>query len=70
MEQCPKCGSQEIDYGVIKLEDGIMEIKYHSHKKKFLKTGTNVAANVCLSCGYTELYSHLKHLKQTVKDQS
>ena len=70
MEQCPKCESTKIDFGVIKMEDGIMEIKYHSHKKKFLKTGAYIAANVCLNCGYTELYSHLKHLKQTIKDHS
>ena len=68
MKKCPKCGNQDIDDGSINVENGIIEIRYRSKRKKILKAQSRIIPFVCLKCGYTELYTVVKHLKERMKE--
>ena len=70
MKKCPKCGNLDIDDGSLNVQDGLFEIGYRSKRKKILRAHSRIIPFVCLKCGYTELYTVVKHLKKRIKDES
>jgi len=46
-----------------------MNNNYHSNNKKRFRSGADLDAFVCINCGYTELYSDVEHIKQTLKSR-
>lgn len=67
MIQCPKCASQDIDLGIIRERNGIIEIGYHSNNDQLFKNDQIINAYVCINCGYTEFYTNTEHFKKTLK---
>jgi predicted nucleic-acid-binding Zn-ribbon protein len=53
LEKCPKCGSTEIDTGIL---TGNRRLGYASFKVKIQLHKDNVRTKVCMNCGYTEIY--------------
>jgi len=58
MDTCPKCGSTNIDHGVI-VSAG--KISYRSSKQRLPFVNPNTITYACLNCGYTETYVDLKY---------
>jgi predicted nucleic-acid-binding Zn-ribbon protein len=63
-KKCPKCGSENLDRGRI----GPGVVGYTSHNQRFLSNPVGpIDAEVCLDCGYTELYVNVEKLKEKLK---
>jgi len=64
--KCPKCGSDNLDRGHMSTTYGIWG--YRSDKQRFLSFPINdIEAQVCLDCGYIELYVNAEKLKKKLK---
>lgn len=62
--RCPKCGSKNVDKGNI----GGVGFGYKSNKQGFFSEPVKeFEANVCLDCGYTEMYINIKKLNRKLK---
>ena len=63
-EKCSKCGSENIDEGVA----GGFAFGYKSNKQGlFSDPIREFKAQVCLDCGFTEMYANLEKLKRKLK---
>ena len=72
MEKCFRCGSENLDFGLIATEGVILSdhhitICYESANKKLFRAKTPLDANVCLDCGHVEMVIDRKHLKKRIK---
>jgi len=57
MEQCPKCGSSNIEDGHVTASQRVF---YYPNSAKMFTKGAPVSARTCNDCGYMELYKKLK----------
>jgi predicted nucleic-acid-binding Zn-ribbon protein len=63
-ENCSKCGSKNIDWG----SNGGIGFGYKSHSQGlFSEPVKEFKANICLDCGYLELYINVEKLKGKLK---
>ena len=63
-KKCPKCCSENIDEGNI----GSGLFGYKSNKQGFFSEPVKkFEAQVCLDCGYTEMYINIEKVKRKVK---
>ncbi len=58
-EKCPKCGSDQIARGGRIVEEGQVRLRFLTHKRLFFPgpVFSEISANVCVDCGYIELYA-------------
>lgn len=64
-QNCPKCGG-EMDQGTVSESEGV---KYVSGRQKGMFKVVTLAkrAQVCLTCGYIELYLDVEELKKRIQ---
>ena len=63
-EKCSKCGSENVDEGVV----AGFAFGYKSHKQGFFSEPIReFKAQVCLDCGFTEMYANVEKLKRKLK---
>jgi predicted nucleic-acid-binding Zn-ribbon protein len=68
MKECAKCGSKKVDHGAMQINRSPgMYVAFESGKKRLFGGETIIHAYVCLSCGYTELYTSPENIKKTMK---
>jgi len=64
---CPKCGSANLDRGRVGTKGEAIALGYVSDRHKLLSYPESIKAEVCLDCGYTELYIDIENLKRKLK---
>ncbi len=64
-QNCPKCGG-EMDQGAVSTSEGV---RYISNRQSGLLKAVTPArrAQVCLSCGYIELYLDADELRKRIQ---
>jgi len=69
MEECPKCGSTDIDEGKNSTAPSVGTVNYSSNaQKSFLWVDGQIKIYLCLNCGYLEYYvKNFEQLKKKIK---
>ncbi|MCK5560350.1 MAG: hypothetical protein KAJ51_07135 [Thermoplasmata archaeon] len=69
MNECPKCGKQEIwEFGkIVSGSIGGIEINFVPEHKKLTTLPPRVYSYACKNCGYLESYIDPKELKKILK---
>ena len=69
---CPICKAQDWDRGYVdtsadSIKGLVTGVYYTSFNKKFVASGLNLEADVCLNCGHVVLYVERDRLKKGLK---
>ena len=64
MDVCSKCGSKNIEKGIIR---GQKAVGFAGEHKKVLAGDSKILAFVCLDCGYLELSVDKEDVKKKLK---